>query len=524
MIPLDSPIYDELETLNGLGYLDTYFEEIKPIARVEAARLTLEAEHNMSVEEKVDPLAIRLTKVLEEQLSEEVGWLNDNREDNTPPLMGAVDRVETQYVFSRGVRRFWRGTSDNDTVENTPLMQNADGIPTASGSNEIVRASGWIGAGNFLTLQGEGAIAGPVTRQVYGQDRAIPIEAESIVSLGNSAISFGLEEKRWGEGYFAPLSQGANAQTFPALTWQNVHPKYLPSFLRYLGPGRRQVFFGQLDPYRPYAQHPWTFGHILVFKPLPWFQFGWERVVMFGGRNNDHYDFNGFLERAFGLSTNSGQTHNRAGLFLRITAPRRFRGVQIYQEILGEDNLYTQVPGIGRFLPFLAVSYQGGIFLPRLTEDGLTDARFEYSLIEPVYSTHNNGLYSVYQNQTMGDPIGPNSTQINLNFDRWVDLRYRLGAGVFYTEQAPQYDNNNPYPAYFYGSPITKARSVGGSLDMLRLSQHVPFLDDTLGTVRGQVAVEYAKNVNYAPDVNSVRVLINLSVSLNPQKPVFQLQ
>jgi hypothetical protein len=32
MIPLDSPIYLELETLDGLGYLDTYFSEIRPLA------------------------------------------------------------------------------------------------------------------------------------------------------------------------------------------------------------------------------------------------------------------------------------------------------------------------------------------------------------------------------------------------------------------------------------------------------------------------------------------------------------
>ena len=50
MIPLDSPIYLELETLDGLGYLDTYFLEIRPFSRVEAARLTLEAERNSTLE------------------------------------------------------------------------------------------------------------------------------------------------------------------------------------------------------------------------------------------------------------------------------------------------------------------------------------------------------------------------------------------------------------------------------------------------------------------------------------------
>lgn len=39
-VPLDSPIYVQLDTLNGLGVLETYLEEVRPISRVEAARLT----------------------------------------------------------------------------------------------------------------------------------------------------------------------------------------------------------------------------------------------------------------------------------------------------------------------------------------------------------------------------------------------------------------------------------------------------------------------------------------------------
>ena len=46
-LPLDSPIYDELDALNSLGYLDDYLDEIKPISRVEAARLTIEAQAHL---------------------------------------------------------------------------------------------------------------------------------------------------------------------------------------------------------------------------------------------------------------------------------------------------------------------------------------------------------------------------------------------------------------------------------------------------------------------------------------------
>jgi hypothetical protein len=74
-IPLDSSIYNELETLDGLGYLDTYFDEIKPISRVEAARLTLEAGANLAQSDRPDRLAHDILDSLRSQLQEEIGWL-----------------------------------------------------------------------------------------------------------------------------------------------------------------------------------------------------------------------------------------------------------------------------------------------------------------------------------------------------------------------------------------------------------------------------------------------------------------
>jgi len=76
-IPLDSPIYKELSTLDGLGYLDTYLDEIKPISRMEAARLTLEAQANLREAKSPDRIAVEMIHALRRQLHDEVGWLND---------------------------------------------------------------------------------------------------------------------------------------------------------------------------------------------------------------------------------------------------------------------------------------------------------------------------------------------------------------------------------------------------------------------------------------------------------------
>jgi len=96
----------QLDTLNGLGYLDDYLDEIKPISRIEAARLTLEAQENFSQAERPDMLARALIGDLRDQLRDEIGWLTSNSEDNLPTQLHPLDRAEAQYIYSRGPQRF----------------------------------------------------------------------------------------------------------------------------------------------------------------------------------------------------------------------------------------------------------------------------------------------------------------------------------------------------------------------------------------------------------------------------------
>jgi len=167
-LPLDSPIYDQLDTLNGLGLLYTYIPEVRPIARIEAARLTREAEHNLALSEgdEKQELAWQLIDSLREQLAQEIRWLESNSEDRVPTaLVTPLERVEAQYVFSTGDRRIF---GPRDVVgeqlqakEATPLLPDNDDLPTSPGSNEVLRASSWAGFMRFLTVYGEGAAADP---------------------------------------------------------------------------------------------------------------------------------------------------------------------------------------------------------------------------------------------------------------------------------------------------------------------------------------------------------------------------
>jgi hypothetical protein len=517
-IPLDSPVYEELETLNGLGYLYKYIGEIKPVSRVEAARLTLEGEGQLEDSGHSDPLAQSLIDELRVQLREEIGWLENDAEDRQPTTIHPLERLEAAYIYSHGARRFWdtggKGANrDLSATEATPLLPDNDGIATGAGSNEVLRWSGWAGLGGFLTGYGELEASGPFTRSLSGKSRVLPLNAEAVLSLGNFALSLGQEEMWWGIGHFAALSQSDNTSPFPALRIQNIHPTLLPGFLRYLGQFRYQIFLGQLDGDR-YNTHPWIDGQIVSFKPVPNFEFGFTHTIAFGGRFNDNYSLAGFFGRALGAtgSTQSGNTNSRAGAFLKIHFPS-LRNLEVYQEMLGEDN---RSGPLGRFEPFKAVSYQGGFYLPRLTKDGRTDLRFEYTILEPNYSIHPQSLYWAYDGGLMGDPLGPNATEVDLAVGRWFgdqrNLR-KLTLDTFYTERAPGFDSHAQYPVSIYGPNLAKERSGGLALDVMALP--LSPLHDALASARMRIAVEYVHAANYDCAQNSVRLMLMLSVSLS---------
>jgi hypothetical protein len=532
-LPLDSPIYDELDTLNSLGYLEDYLDEIKPISRIEAARLTIEAQARLGDAAHPDTIAREIVRDLRDQLHEEVGLLQSNNEDNPPTAMlNPLDRAELQYIYSRGPQRFWR--TDTGAIlsadEGTPLLPNNDGIATASGSNEVARWGAWGGFGGFLSAYGETAVAGPLGYTPTGTNRVRPLGAEAVADFGNWALSFGQEEMWWGPGHFSTVAQSDNADPIPGFRFQNVHPIILPGFLRYLGQYRMQVFLGKLDagriPTRPSATspfqtfaRPWIAGEIVSFRTLPNFEWGITHAIMFGGAGNNNYTWAGFLGRATGVNTGnaaSGNTNAEAGVYLRFRFPR-LRDSVLYVHTLAEDNFTTELRPIGGALPILSISYQGGYYLPRLTRDGRTDFRFEWKINEPDYQNHSDALYWSYSDRLMDDPLGPNASQIDFQVGRWFSNLTKGSWDLFFSDRAPKNPGNTFVEAQFYGpaSTLHHERSVGMAFDLLTIPQNPQLRADVLAFGRTHLALEYCDHMNFGPP-GAYRAVASITIGIKP--------
>jgi len=512
-IPLDDPIYDELDTLDGLGLLDSYLPEVKPISRVEAARLVIEANSKIAQIKSPDPLALATLDALHSELALEIGWLEDDHEDNLPPMVRPVQRLALQYVYSSGEQReFYVENAHPVTAsEATPLLPDDSDLPSASGNNGVALWSGWAGFGGFLSGYAEAAYGGPLTDSAQAPDRDRIVNGAAVVSLGNLAISYGNEAMQWGVGYYGQLAQSANASAFPALRFQNIHPGHLPGFLRYLGLMRYNAFLGQLDDDRVFA-HPWIAGQIVALKPLPNLDLGVTHAIAFGGSGNDDYGIGGFFGRATGIDTGNpdgANTNSRVSVYSKLRFPS-LRSAELYAEILGEDFYQPFGKKLGLKLPFKSPSYTLGLYVPRLTCDGLTDGRLEWTLLDRNYSTHSDSLYWTNGGVLMGYPLGPGGQRLDWGLGRWVAMRYKLKSDLYYEFREPLAAAD---------ASLTE-RGAGFRLGLARMPFKINRLQGAIADFELAAAAEYVSHINYL-NTDSTRMMLMLSIGLAPPSGVF---
>jgi hypothetical protein len=154
------------------------------------------------------------------------------------------------------------------------------------------------------------------------------------------------------------------------------------------------------------------------------------------------------------------------------------------------------------------VSFQGGAYLPRVTEDGRTDFRVEWAVLEPNYSTHSDSLYWTNYGYLMGHPMGPNATRVDVQFGRWIANRYKATVGFSYTERAPFFLKRTQIGE-------NKERAGGVTFDLWRIPANTGGAGAMMADFRARAALEVVNNMNFTART-SVRALFLLSIGIHP--------
>jgi hypothetical protein len=442
-IPLDSPIYLYLDKLSGFGLVSSDIKGIRPYSRSEAVRLLREAESRLAAG-SYPPLAGELALRLRELLPREALLYGDEakapRFDYNP-----LASAKLRYVHLDGTpRSYFRAVNDpgNEGVfgigsglrppnpypapvqqrgsEGTPLLENNQGVVYRSGSNLDLRASGEAYLGSRASLLVE-----PMLLWSEPDDEPRLRLNKWYLKLGGEGLELevGRDENWLGLGYRGSLTLSNNAANFDQVKLSSPEPVKT----RYLWDLKYDLIFSRFEKTVTDGaeRQPFFVGAKLSMKPSENSEVGFNLGRQVGGPGVN----NSFGDTMRGLvgGTGADNSNSVAGFEVRFRFPW-LRNAELFAEYSGED--------AAAFWPIVE-SYLAGFYIPRLTDSGRDDLRFEYFRGNQILYTNTAAFPEGYlrYNLPIGDSQGGGAQEFFLRYSHWFSTRNNLALEAIRTSR-----------------------------------------------------------------------------------------
>jgi hypothetical protein len=440
-IPLDSPAYSYLDKLAGFGLISSDFKGIKPFSKSEAARLLLEAEKNLGAGEAAPAFAAELIRRMRQLIPREAS-LRANP-DKKPRRFdyNPVSSLRMRYIYLDGAPRdydrlvhdpgddgvFGIGSSlrpENQYPsaahqrggEGTPLLENNNGVVHKDGhSGELRWGSEWY-LGGFATALLEPSLF------TDGDDNKLSLN-RGYLKLGGGALELeaGKDENWLGLGYRGNITLTNNAENFTQVKISSPEPFNV----KYIGAMKYAVIASRFDEttFDGVVRQPWFYAVKLSVKPADNLEVGFNLGRQVGGpgvKNSLGDSLRGLIG-----GTASDNSNGLAGFEARYRMPW-LRNAELYGEFSGEDTAL--------FWPIVE-SYVAGLYLPRLTDDGRNDFRFEFFQGNQTLYT---GMYPsgyIYKDLPIGHSQGGATQDFFFRTSHWFSARNNLALEYIYTNR-----------------------------------------------------------------------------------------
>ncbi len=451
-IPLDSWMYPAIMRLYGLGFIDTVFLGMRPWTRGSAERMVEEA--GVRIEDSRDYVnpttdeAEAIYEALQHELDKDmVGPCN---------VLRGKARVESAYTVLRGIT----GTPIRDSFHLGQSIVNDYGRPYSHGFNSYSGASGYASAGRYtLYARGEFQAApssigysndlaqnlsvnvdlipfidpttnlpynqatiprGPIAFTTYG--RWVELYASALVL--NHEISFGKQDNWLGPGVGGGMAYSNNADNIYSFRINRIEPLRIPWLSYITGPFRYDFMVGPLQGH-VYPNSPWVHAEQLSFRPTTNLEFGFERTVIWGGKDHAPITLHTFLNSFFSFSSPSAAVKNspedpgaRFGAFnfsYRLPFLRNWLTLYADSEV-HDDVSPIDAPRRASWRPGLYLSHFPG--LPKL------DMRVEAAYTDPPVATSFGGRFMYWEGiQRQG------YTNKGMLFGDWIGREGKGGQG-----------------------------------------------------------------------------------------------
>jgi hypothetical protein len=321
---MDSWVYPALDRLHALGYLDSAFLGIRPWTRLSIAHMLEQSADRIDTDEHDDEARDIYLAVLHEVQPD----INNATELNHPSA-----ELESVYTNLRGIS----GTPLRDSFHLGQTLVNDYGRPYEGGFNNYSGFSARAEAGRFtLYFRGEYQYApsaagyspalytflscsvdaiyinpltgGPCTPNpnqatipggpIAAANNARILEATLSYHLLGHEVSFGKSDHWLGPDQGAAMLWSNNAEDIYDFQIDRVEPLRIPGLSRLTGPFRYEFFVGSLKGHTD-PNDPWVHMEKISFKPTKNLEFGFDRLVVWGGKDHTPITLHTFLKSFF---------------------------------------------------------------------------------------------------------------------------------------------------------------------------------------------------------------------------------
>ena len=501
-IPVDSWVYPAILRLYSLGYVDTVFLGMRPWTRSSIEHMLEET--GARIDDEEDSPALDEAQGIYEALMHE---LRNDIQGPCLPHQGST-RLESVYSVVRGII----GTPLRDSYHLGSTIVNDYGRPYANGFNNYSGAGGYASAGRFLIyargeFQGAASAAGysaTLTQALATLDGTtnyftnscnlsgvgctpLPLNLQSTIPYGpvasatqgrvmeayisakflNHEISFGKQDDWLGPGVGGGMAYSNNAENIYSFRINRVEPLKVPLLSRITGPFRYEFLAGPLKGHT-YPFDPWVHSEKVSFRPTENVELGFQRAVIWGGKNHEPINIHSFLRSFFSLSAPNGDVKNssydpgaRFGAFdfsYRLPFVRKWLTLYCDSEV-HDDVSPADAPRRASWRPGLYLSHVPGV--PKL------DARVEGISTDPPVSRSTQGQFMYYEDvqrqgytnngQLFGDWIGREDkggqawVTYHFSGNEWFQVSTRIQKAAKDFIEAP---GTPPTPIIEYGTTL----------------------------------------------------------------------
>ncbi|MFZ0746034.1 MAG: capsule assembly Wzi family protein [Terracidiphilus sp.] len=421
-IPVDSWVYPAMLRLYSLGFVDNVFLGMRPWTRASVSHMLEQA--GARIDDADEGPATDQAQGIYESLTE---YLTEDTQGPCGAHQGST-RLESVYTVARAIS----GTPLRDSFHLGQTIVNDYGRPYANGFNNYTGASGYAGSGRFLLyvrgeFQGSPSATGytsalaqvlsandgvpyinPVTGLPYNQ-ATIPLGPVPSVTDGrvmeayvsghflNHEISFGKQDDWLGPGVGGGMAYSNNAENIYSFRINRIEPLHIPGLSYLTGPFRYDFLVGSLKGHVA-PNDPWIHVEKISFRPTENLEFGFQRSVIWGGKNHVPITIHSFLKSFFSFAA-----PNAAVKFSRNDPGARFGAfdfsyrlpfVRKWLTLYSDSEVHDDVSPIDA--PRRA-AIRPGIYLSHVPGVPKLDVRVEAAMTDPSISTSQNGRFMYWE-------------------------------------------------------------------------------------------------------------------------------